>query len=172
MRQIYFSTPKPDLNNIFTANQINVVAFQRRFDKLYDDRCSIHPNEYFIQVMTMFRTNHPNATFHVVSQSNQSQPFPTSPGFTGRSPHCKDTSDEQFEDFEAFGKTSVHLDLSVPMAVHMMVMADVLITSQSSLSYAAAMHNTGKVYAIQFWHKTLRDWTKCSYSFESATATC
>lgn len=172
LRQIYFSTPKPDLSNIFPANQTNVVAFQRRFNKLWDNRCtSFHPNEYFTQVMTMVRTKHPNATFHVVSQANMMQPFPNVPG-SGSGSECKSLSNEQFEDFEVFGKTSLHLNSSVPMAVHMMVMADVLITSQSSFSYAASLYNAGLVYAIQFWHAALPSWTSCSYSFESATATC
>jgi hypothetical protein len=171
LRQIYFSTPKPDLSNIFSENQTNVVAFQRRFNKLWDNRCSFLPNEYFTQVMAKVRTKHPNAAFHVVSQPNMMQPFPNNPGvFSGS--ECKSLSDEQFEDFEAFGNTSVHLNLSVPMAVHMMVMADVLITSQSSFSYAASFYNAGLVYAIRFWHASLPSWTSCSYSFESVTATC
>jgi hypothetical protein len=165
LRQIYFSTPKPDLSNVFPANRTNVVAFQRRFNKLWDSRCTFHPNEYFIQVMAIVRTKHSNATFHVVSQSNMTQPLPNNQD-------CNALSHEQFEDFEVFGKTSVHLDLSVQMAVHMMVMADVLITSQSSFSYAASVHSAGEVYAIQFWHAALRDWISCSYSFEGATATC
>ena len=52
-----------------------------------------------------------------------------------------------------FGNASVHLEFSVQMAVHMMVMSDVLITSQSSLSYAAAVHSSGcngNVHAIEF----------------------
>ena len=171
LRQMYFSTPKPDLSNLFPANRTNVVAFQRRFNKLWDNRCSIHPNEYFIQVMAIVRTKHPNAMFHVLSQSNMTQPFPNTK-LPIVSTDCKVLSDEQFEDFEAFGKTSVHLDLSVQMTVHMMVMADVLITSQSSFSYAAAIHSAGEVYAIQFWHAALHNWISCSYSFEGATATC
>jgi hypothetical protein len=170
LRQIYFSTPKPDLSNIFSGNQANVVAFQRRFNKLWDNRCTCHPNEYFTQVMAMARTKHPNAAFHVVSQANMTQPFPNRPGGSGS--ECKTFSDEQFEDFEVFGNTSVHLDLSVPMAVHMMVMADVLITSQSSFSYTASLYNAGLVYNIRFWHAALPSWTSCSYSFESVTATC
>ena len=171
LRQMYFSTPKPDLSNLFPANRTNVVAFQRRFNKLWDTRCTFHPNEYFIQVMAIVRTKHPNAMFHVLSQSNMTQPFPNTK-LPIVSTDCKVLSDEQFEDFEAFGKTSVHLDLSVQMTVHMMVMADVLITSQSSFSYAASLHSAGEVYAIQFWHAALRDWISCSYSFEGATATC
>jgi len=167
LRKIYFSTPKPDLSKLFFANRTNVVAFQRRFNKLWDNRCSFHPNEYFIGVMETVRAKHPNSAFHVLSQSNMMQPFPNK-----ECNNYKELSDEQFEDFEVFGNTSVHLDFSVQMALHMMVMSDVLITSQSSFSYAAAVHSIGHVYAIQFWHTALSDWHSCSYSYDKTIASC
>jgi len=167
LRKIYFSTPKPDLSKLFSANRTNVVAFQRRFNKLWDTRCSFHPNEYFIGVMETVRAKYPNSAFHVLSQSNMMQPFPNK-----ECNNYKELSDEQFEDFEVFKDTSVDLDFSVQMASHMMVMSDVLITSQSSFSYAAAVHSIGHVYAIQFWHTALSDWHSCSYSYDQTIASC
>ena len=147
------------------------MVFQRRYNKLWDDRCSILPNEYYTSVMRTVRHRYPNAAFHVLSQSNMTQPFPNR-----KHQNCKeDLSDEQFEDFERFGNTSVHLDLSVQATVHMMMMADVLITSISSFSYAAAVHTVdlGQVYAIQFWHASLNGWHSCTYSYDDqAVATC
>jgi hypothetical protein len=167
LRTVYFSTPKPDLSNIFPANRTNVVAFQRRFNKLWDTRCSFLPNEYYIGVMKTVRAKYPNSAFHVLSQSNMMQPFPNK-----NCNNYNELSDEQFEDFEVFGDTSVHLDFSVQMAVHMMIMSDVLITSQSSFSYAASLYSVHQVYSIQFWHAALSGWHSCSYSYDQAVATC
>ncbi len=171
LREIYFSSPKPDLSNVFLANRTNVVAFQRRYNKLWDNRCTMLPNEYYISVMDTVRAIHPNSVFHVLSQSNMMQPFPDKK-FDAYG-NCKDLfSDEQFEDFEAFGNTSIHLDVGVQMAVHMMVTADVLVTSQSSLSYAASVHSAGNIYSIEFWHTGLPGWLSCSYNFDGSGSSC
>ena len=169
LRAVYFSTPKPDLSHMLIANRTNVVALQRRYNKLHDDRCSILPNEYYTSVMRIVQHRYPNAAFHVLSQSNMMQPFSNR-----ERQNCSDLSDEQFEDFERFGNTSVHLDLSVQATVHMMMMADVLITSISSFSYAASVHTVdlGQVYAIQFWHASLDGWHSCTYSYDQVVATC
>jgi hypothetical protein len=156
---VYFSTPKVDLTGVFLPNRTNVVIHQRRMNK-FDTRCSFLPNEYFIQVMTMIRAKHSDAHFHVVSQSGAKQPFPDRPANK-----CEELSNEQFEDYQAFGNTSLHLDQPLPKSVHMMIAADVLITSQSSFTYSAAVHSIGQVYSTKFWHADLNGWISCSWNW-------
>lgn len=162
LRQVYFSTSKVNLTGVFLPNRTNVVVHQRRMNK-FDTRCSIHPNEYFIQIMAMIRTKHLDAHFHVVSQSVMKQPFPERQITSIHA--CQELSSEQFEDFEAFGNTSLHLDQPLPKAIHMIVMADILITSQSSFTYSAAVHSTGQVYSTKFWHTDLHGWISCSWNW-------
>ena len=39
-----------------------------------------------------------------------------------------------------------------------MVVAEVLVTAKSSLSYSAALLNKNTIYYINFWHKPLNSW--------------
>jgi hypothetical protein len=155
---VYFSTPKVDLNGEFLPNRTNVVVHQRRMNK-FDMRCTFLPNEYFIQVMAMIRAKHSNAHFYVVSQSGAKQPVPNRPA------NLCELSTEQFEDFEAFGNTSLHLDQPLPKSIHLMVTADILITSTSSFTYSAALHSIGQVYSSKFWHTDLNGWISCSWNW-------
>jgi hypothetical protein len=149
-----------------------VVIYQRRQNK-FDTRCSFLPNEYFIQVMAMIRDKHPNALFHILSQAGMKQPFPDRP-ISISEKKCDELSDEQFEDFEAFGNTMLHLDQPLPKALHMMITADVLLTSQSSFSYSAAVQSIGQVYSTKFWHTDLNGWISCSWNWlgNRNTASC
>jgi hypothetical protein len=132
---------------------------------MFDTRCSFLPNEYFIQVMAVIRAKHPNALFHIVSQSGAKQPFPDRPNLIMTDKKCDDLSSEQFEDFEAFGNTLLYLDQPLPKSIHMMITADVLLTSQSSFAYSAAVQSVGQVYSSKFWHADLNGWIHCSWNW-------
>jgi hypothetical protein len=159
LRQIFFSTPKIDLSKVFVGNRTNVVIHQRRFNR-FDSRCTFLPNEYYIEIMTIIRNKHPDAVFHVLSQAGASQPFSDRPI---SELNCQDISNEQFEDFHKFGNTCLYLDLPLSQTIQMMIMSDILITSQSSFSYAAAVHSVGQVYSAKFWHSDLRGWKSCQW---------
>ncbi len=161
LRQIFFSTPKMDLSKVFVANRTNVVVHQRRFNPVVDSRCfTFLPNEYYIQIMMMIRNKHPDAFFHVLSQAGMMQPLSDRPT---SELDCSNLSQEQFEDFENFGNTVVHLDYPLSTTIQMMIMSDILLASQSSFSYSAAVHSVGQVYSAKFWHSDLSGWTSCRW---------
>ena len=66
-----------------------------------------------------------------------------------------DFSDLEFENVE------LALNQDLQLTFHSLVMARVLVTAKSSLSYAAALLNQNTVYYIPFWHKPLKCWKIC-----------
>ncbi len=69
-------------------------------------------------------------------------------------------SEGQPGDFSDLESKNVELALNEDLRVtfHAMVMAKVLVTAKSSLSYAAALLNENTVCYIPFWHKPLKSW--------------
>ena len=70
-------------------------------------------------------------------------------------------SQGDLEDFNrAFGADDVifHLNGPVEDTFIAMVLADVLVTSTSSLSYTAALLSDGTIYYVPFWHPRLPNW--------------
>ena len=55
-----------------------------------------------------------------------------------------------------------HLDTNLTDVFHQMVVAKVLVTAKSSLSYTAALLNQNTVYYMPFWHKPLKKWNVLS----------
>ena len=66
-----------------------------------------------------------------------------------------DFSDLRFENVE------LALNQDLRLTFHSLVMARVLVTAKSSLSYAAALLNQNTIYYIPFWHKPLKSWKIC-----------
>lgn len=143
LRKIYFSTSKPNLKS-FDEGLFNVAVHVRR-KNIVDDRESLLPDAYYFKVMDSIVEKHPNALFHIYSQQN------------------KDVCD-----IESIYNTSLdvykkyncifHLDEPVEETFHGMVMADALVTCDSSLSYVAAILSEGEIYYHKFWHKPLPSW--------------
>jgi len=57
-----------------------------------------------------------------------------------------------------FKNVKFHLDTPIETTFHQMVIADVLVTSKSSLSYTAALLTNNQVYYKKFWHKGSNKW--------------
>jgi len=57
-----------------------------------------------------------------------------------------------------FKNVKFHLNTPVETTFHQMVIADVLVTSKSSLSYTAALLSDNKIYYKKFWHKGSNKW--------------
>lgn len=141
LREAYYSTPKPKTG--FRKSRKNVVVHMRRGDA--DWRKTKY--EYVLNAMMAV-----NASF----------------GLHQRRPLFFLESDEEYwtrlNDLEdVFGKDNIVRPLpenheNALLLFHKMVEADILITSQSSMSYAAAMYNTSP-YKFVAWkrHKQHRD---------------
>lgn len=65
---------------------------------------------------------------------------------------------ETFRDIYNSKDIILHIDDSVEDTFTSLVLADVLVTCPSSLSYTAGILSEGTVYYIPFWHPPLPDW--------------
>ena len=69
-------------------------------------------------------------------------------------------SQGNIENFKIFNSQDIvlHLNDSTEDAFTGMVLAEILVTSASSLSYTAGILSEGTVYYIPFWHPPLPNW--------------
>lgn len=139
----YLSSSKPKLKG-FEDNYFNVAVHVRRRN-IMDDRETVLPDSYYYKIMDDISKKYPGAIFHIYSQSN--------PGIC--SSNCLIPA--EFEDYKKY-KCVFHLDESIEETFHGMVMADVLVTCLSSLSYAAALVSEGEIYYHRFWHAPIPGW--------------
>jgi hypothetical protein len=105
------------------------------FDSDQTDRFT--RNGHFLDTINSIRKLHPGAKFHIFS----------------------DGAPELFECFKS-DDTTLHLSSSLTETYTAMVMADILVTSKSSFSYAAALLREGQVYYTPFWHRPASKWIK------------
>lgn len=143
LRKIYFSTSKPNLKS-FDEGLFNVAVHIRR-KNVVDDRESLLPDDYYFKVIDFILEKHPNARFHIYSQQNKDVCDVDS---------IYSTSLDVYKKYNCI----FHLDESVEETFHGMVMADALVTCDSSLSYVAAILSEGEIYYHKFWHKPLPGW--------------
>lgn len=141
--KMYMSSPKPTLDSL-KKNKVNVAVHVRR-KNIVDDRESLLENNYYFKVMNLILQSYPEAIFHIYSQASHEV--------------CNYNSDipHGFNGYEKYN-TVFHLDESIEKTFHGMVMADILVTCDSSLSYAAAFLSKGEIYYHEFWHKPLPGW--------------
>ena len=94
-------------------------------------------NKYFLYVIHRIREKYVGSQlkFHIFSQGND----------------C---------DFSMFFNpdTILHLNEDICDTFIALVSADILVTSESSLSYTAACLSDGIIYYLPFWHKPARHW--------------
>ncbi len=125
-------------SNYFNNTNLNIVIHLRRPNP-HDIRKdgADTPDALFAKIIDKLRLIYAarNPLFHIQSQG----------------------SPALFECFKA-PDVVLHLDESVEDAFLSMVLADVLVTSRSSLSYTAGLLSEGVVYYIPFWHKPLLHW--------------
>ena len=67
--------------------------------------------------------------------------------------------DKNFEVFKA-NDTIFHINEDIYSTFISMVVADILVTSASSLSYIAALISDGEIYYKKFWHNPRKEWIK------------
>lgn len=98
------------------------------------------PNSYYLDVMNKIRSTYSGKPlkFHIYSQG-----IP-----------------ENFKEYVA-DDVVLHLNESIQDTFTNFVFADILVTSQSSFSYSAALLANGIVYYQKFWHPPLNHWITC-----------
>jgi hypothetical protein len=125
--------------NDFGNNNLNIVIHIRRHNQ-HDSRTlgTDTPDKFFMDMIKSLRTVYAkqNPLFHIHSQGN-------------------------ITDFNVFRApdTVLHLNESIEDTFTAMVLADVLVISQSSFSYTAGLLSDGIVYYIPFWHSPLPHWS-------------
>jgi hypothetical protein len=128
----------------FDSTYMNVAVHVRRFNTR-DCRIagSDTPDSYYLDVINKIRgkyvgTQPKPLKFHIYSQG-----IPTS-----------------FREYVA-DDVVLHLNESIQDTFTGFVFADILVTSQSSFSYVAALLSCGIIYYQKFWHPPLNHWIKC-----------
>jgi hypothetical protein len=136
------------IKKIFRANKVRThyfdnqhvhIAMHVRRHNQHDNRImgTDIPDQFFLNIITKLRILYSSKKllFHIYSQGNR----------------------ENFSSYHA-PDIMLHLNESVEDTFTPMVLADVLVTSPSSFSYAAGILSDGIVYYIPFWHKPLPHW--------------
>lgn len=127
-----------NINNYFNDKNLNIAIHMRRPNP-HDSRLdgADTPDVIFLNIINYLRTAYApqNPLFHIHSQG-------------------------ELESFRAFNAADIvlHLNESIEKSFTQMVLADVLVTSRSSFSYAAGIISEGTVYYIPFWHAPLPQW--------------
>lgn len=124
--------------NVFKNNKLNIAIHIRRPNS-QDNRKegTDTPDKYYLNIINIIRNRYNNREFlfHIYSQGE----------------------DKNFEIFKA-KDTILHLNEELPLTFISMVAADILVTSASSLSYAAALLSNGIIYYKRFWHNPRKEW--------------
>jgi hypothetical protein len=131
--------------NYFNNGKLNISIHIRRensHDKGQAGERAITSNSYYLNVMNTIREkykeNDKELLFHIYSQGD----------------------DSQFVDIEN-PDVKMYLNYDIIESFLGMASADILITSPSSLSYAAALISDGEIYYKKFWHNPRKDWIIC-----------
>lgn len=133
--------------NHFKNDKMNVAVHIRR-ENTHDilvggaGERSTTSNSYYLNIMNIIRDkykdNNKEILFHIYSQGDI----------------------KQFE--ELFNHdVKFYLNYDICESFIGMVSADILVTSPSSLSYAAAMISDGEIYYKCFWHNPRKNWIIC-----------
>lgn len=130
LKNYYYSTPKPVIENIDIAIHI------RRGDVTYESHPKrFIPLSYYNKVIEFLNKKYPKYNIVIISEG----------------------SVENFNELN--GKNlSFKLNQCIEEAFHSLVSAKILVTTKSSFSYCAAILNSNKIYYINFWHKPLNHW--------------
>jgi hypothetical protein len=142
MKQIkqYFWENKD--KNVFHNDKINVAVHIRRPNQ-HDNRIegANTPDVYYLKIINNIKEEHKHKDlcFHIFSQG----------------------SIENFSNFTKIENVVFHLNEDIEKTFIMLVAADILVTSASSLSYVAALLSENTVYFLPFWHPPSKKWIVC-----------
>jgi hypothetical protein len=134
IRNYYYSTSKPDIENIDIAihirrgDVIKNTFGPGKIDRFTDDN-------FYTEIINKLLIKYPTYIINIYSEG-------------------------KVEDFSIKGhdRLRFHLNRDLITTYHSLVKAKVLIMAKSSLSYSAGILNENKIYYIDFWHKKLDDW--------------
>tara|TARA_Y100000590_G_scaffold81735_1_gene90927 strand:- start:719 stop:1438 length:720 start_codon:yes stop_codon:yes gene_type:complete len=122
--------------NFFNNDKMNIAVHVRRMN-VRDHRPQPTPDSYFIKIINEIRSKykHKSLQFHIYSQGDRAD----------------------YKIYENID-TMIYLDTSCEDTFQGLVAADILVTSPSSFSYAAALLSDGEIYYKTFWHKPASKW--------------
>lgn len=134
LKNYYYSTPKPNIENIDIAIHI------RRGDVNSSCKGRYTPNSYYNEIIKFLNKKYPEYSITIFSEGIR----------------------DDFDDF--VGKNLIFkLNLNIEETFHSLVSAKILVTAKSSFSYSAAILNSNTIYYIDFWHKPLKHWINILY---------
>jgi len=135
LKNYYYSTPKPDIENIDIAihirrGDVNNTAHPGRYNK----------NSDYIKIIKYLNKKYPKYSITIFSE-----------GIT--------------EDFDELNdmNLSFKLNLNIMETFHSLVSAKILVTAKSTFSYSAAILNSNKIYYMYCFHNPLDHWETISY---------
>lgn len=128
-----------DKNNYFSNSNFNIAIHIRRPNP-HDSRIdgTNTQDQVYIDIIERLRAKYSAQAplFHIYSQGDL----------------------ESFKHQYTGDDIIFHLNESIEDTFTSMVLAEVLVTSRSSFSYAAALLSEGTVYYLRFWHPPLPGW--------------
>ena len=130
IRSYYYSSKKPDVP------QVHIAIHIRRGDVTASDKGRFTSNDKYIKIITTLRKLYPLYRITIFSEGEISH-------------------------FKEFGldDSCFVLNGDITETFHSLVTAKILITANSSLSYAAALLNENIVYHNnEWWHRKLDNW--------------
>lgn len=133
LREYYYSTLKPELENIDIAIHIRRGDVTNKMKQRYTN------NTYYNKIIKFLNNKYPDYNIIIFSEGKI----------------------EDFNELNG-NNISFKLDTSLEETFHSMVSAKILVTAKSSFSYCAAILNTNKIYYIDFAHKPLNHWDRIS----------
>ena len=127
--------------NVFKNDKVNVAVHVRRPNP-HDNRIEgvDTPDEYYLNIIKNIKNKYSKKILkiHIYSQGDINN----------------------FKNYEA-DNVILHINEPLPKTFIELVAADILVTSQSSLSYVAALLSDGEVYYKKFWHNPRKEWIVC-----------
>jgi len=129
IRDFYYSTDKPKIkNNDYIAIHIRRGDVTKKSPSRYTDI------KYYEKIIKFLKEKYPNKKIKIFSQGNKN-------------------------DFKELANSCIlELNKDLQYTFHSMVVAKVLVTAKSTLSYSAALLNKNTIYYINFSHKPLKSW--------------
>lgn len=160
IRDIYYSTPKPDVKKELNYDDkaVNIAVHIRRGDvdaKKYPTRFTA--NSVYIDLITKILKS---------SQLQQLRQPQSQPEKQVAIHIFSQGKDDDFKDIvEKFPELNIglHINTNIQTTFHGMVSADMLVLGKSSYSYCAALLNKNITVAnliTNWWHKPLKQWIK------------
>jgi len=132
-KKYYYSTPKPDIDNIDIAIHI------RRGDVTSSIKNRYTSNSYYNKIIKFLNSKYPNYKINIFSEGILND----------------------FDELKG-NNISFKLNKSIEETFHSLVKAKILVIAKSSFSYSAAILNSNEIYYINFHHKPLNNWKNIS----------